>query len=197
MSSKFIRKNIEESYNVKAKMVKDNALLTSITDAADNIIAAYNNGKKVLVAGNGGSAADAQHISGELISRFYFSRPGLAAIALHTDTSTLTAIGNDYGYEYVFARQIEANGVTGDVFIALSTSGNSPNILHAIRAAKTKGISVIGMTGSSGGAMDALCDICIKIPSTNTPRIQEGHMLTYHAICGMVEEKLFATRYRK
>jgi D-sedoheptulose 7-phosphate isomerase len=144
-----------------------------------------------LFCGNGGSAADAQHWAGELVSRFNYDRPGLAAIALTTDTSILTAIGNDYGYERLFARQVEALGVTGDVLIAISTSGNSPNIVAALEAARVRGITSIGFTGEAGGKMAALCDICLRIPSSSTPRIQEGHEVLGHAICGMIEAAIF------
>jgi D-sedoheptulose 7-phosphate isomerase len=144
-----------------------------------------------LFCGNGGSAADAQHWAGELVSRFNYDRPGLAAIALTTDTSILTAIGNDYGYERLFAHQVEALGVTGDVLIAISTSGNSPNIVVALEAARARGITSIGFTGEAGGKMAALCDICLRIPSSSTPRIQEGHEVLGHAICGMIEAAIF------
>lgn len=154
-------------------------------------IAAYRNQRKILIAGNGGSAADAQHFAGELVSRFYFDRPALAAIALTTDTSILTAVGNDYGYEDVFARQIQAHGQPGDVFIAISTSGNSPSILKAMTQAKELGLTVVGLTGRSGGKMKALCDICLCAPSESTPRIQECHLLIEHSLCACIEETLF------
>jgi len=152
---------------------------------------ALRRGNKILFAGNGGSAADAQHWAGELVSRFYFDRPGLAAVALTTDTSILTAIGNDYGYDYVFARQIEALGREGDVFYAISTSGNSKNILRAIHAAKTAGLTVIGFTGQSGGQMREHCDICFCMPSPETPKVQEGHEFIGHLLCGMIEQEMF------
>lgn len=151
----------------------------------------YRANGKILIAGNGGSAADAQHFAGELVSRFYFDRPPLAAIALTTDTSILTAVANDYGYEDVFARQLHAIGRSGDVFIAISTSGNSPNILKAIVAAKTIGLVVIGLTGRSGGQMKELCDICLCAPSDSTPRIQECHLVIEHSLCACLEEQLF------
>jgi D-sedoheptulose 7-phosphate isomerase len=149
-------------------------------------------GNKILFAGNGGSAADAQHWAGELVSRFNYDRPGLPGIALTTDTSILTAIGNDYGYEHVFARQIEALGVNGDVLYALSTSGNSKNILRGIEAARAAGLKVIGFTGNSGGAMAGQCTICLRMPSAETPKIQEGHEILGHLICGMIEREMFA-----
>jgi len=150
-------------------------------------------GNTLLFAGNGGSAADAQHIAGEFVSRFHFDRPGLPAISLATDTSILTAIGNDYGYDRVFARQIEAIGRPGDVFVAISTSGNSSNILAAIEAARAKGLIVVGLTGGSGGEMAAMCDHVLLAPSPSTPRIQECHLVTYHLLCGLVEEVMFGS----
>ncbi|MBF0109860.1 MAG: SIS domain-containing protein [Magnetococcales bacterium] len=148
-------------------------------------------GQRILIAGNGGSAADAQHIAAELVSRFLFDRPALSALALTTDTSILTAIGNDYGFDRVFSRQIEANGAAGDLFLALSTSGNSPNILAAIKSARNKSMTVLGLTGRSGGQMAQMCDCCIRIPSDATPRIQEGHILVGHLIAAHVEQALF------
>jgi D-sedoheptulose 7-phosphate isomerase len=148
-------------------------------------------GKKILFAGNGGSAADAQHWAAELVSRFNYDRPGLPGIARTTDTSALTAIGNDYGYERVFARQIEALGTKGDVLFAISTSGNSKNILRAIEAAHVAGIEVIGLTGRKGGKMADGCTVCVRMPSDETPKIQEGHELLGHLICGLVEREMF------
>lgn len=159
--------------------------------ALAGVIKSYKNGNKTLIAGNGGSAADAQHLTGELVSRFYFDRPGLPAIALTTDTSILTAIGNDYGYERIFARQIEANSNKGDVFIGISTSGNSKNILEALKVCKEKEVLTVGMTGETGGIMAALCDYCIKVRSSETPRIQEAHIMVGHIICSLIEESLF------
>jgi len=154
-------------------------------------VEALRRGNKLLFAGNGGSAADAQHWAGELVSRFNFDRPGLAGIALTTDTSILTAIGNDYGYDYVFARQVEALGRKGDVLFAISTSGNSKNIVRAIHAARDSGIGVIGFTGQTGGAMAELCDICLNMPTTETPKVQEGHEFLGHLICGLIEREMF------
>ena len=155
------------------------------------LIDCYEAGNKILVAGNGGSAADAQHIVAEFVSRFNFDRTGLPALALTTDSSILTAVGNDYGYEQLFRRQLEANGVAGDIFLGISTSGNSPNILAALEAAKQKGIMSFGFTGESGGKMRALCDHCLRVPSGDTPRIQEAHILIGHTLCAMVELALF------
>jgi D-sedoheptulose 7-phosphate isomerase len=182
---------ITKSIEVKKILLSSPVLIRQIEEAAKIIIVACQNGNKTLLAGNGGSAADAQHIAGEFVSRFYYDRPGLPAIALTTDTSILTAIGNDYGYERLFARQVQANGVAGDVFIGISTSGNSKNIVEALKECKGKGIFSIGFTGNNPGTIDGLCDICIKIPSTETPRIQESHILIGHIICCLVEEAIF------
>ncbi|EPN4754007.1 D-sedoheptulose 7-phosphate isomerase [Campylobacter jejuni] len=187
----YIKEHFQESILVKEQILKDENLITLIKNASLEVIKAYKNGNKTLLAGNGGSAADAQHIAGEFVSRFYFDRPGIASIALTTDTSILTAIGNDYGYENLFARQVQAQGVKGDVFIGISTSGNSKNILKALELCKQKEIISIGLSGASGGAMNELCDYCIKVPSTCTPRIQEAHILIGHIICAIVEEELF------
>jgi D-sedoheptulose 7-phosphate isomerase len=156
-------------------------------------ITALRAGRKLMICGNGGSAADAQHWAGELVSRFHYDRPGLPAIALTTDSSILTAIGNDYGYERVFARQVEALGQAGDVLLGLTTSGRSPNILAAMRAARERGIVTIGFTGNGPGAADlaAVSDIVIRIPSTSTPAIQEGHEVLGHALCAMIEAEIF------
>lgn len=172
-------------------MSRDETLSMQISAAVDLSVAALESGRVLYFAGNGGSAADAQHWAGELVSRFYYDRPGLAAVALTTDTSILTAIGNDYGYDYVFARQIEALGRAGDVFFAISTSGRSKNILRAIAAAKARGVSVIGFTGAGGGDMADLCDICMQVPSRETPRIQEGHEFLGHMICALIESRMF------
>lgn len=187
----YIKEHFEQSLAVKEQILKDMLLIELIKNVSLEVIKAYKNGNKTLLAGNGGSAADAQHIAGEFVSRFYFDRPGIASIALTTDTSVLTAIGNDYGYEELFARQVQAQGVKGDIFIGISTSGNSKNILKALEVCKEKGILSIGLTGASGGAMSGLCDFCIKVPSSCTPRIQEAHILIGHIICAIVEEELF------
>ncbi|HIC4154398.1 TPA: D-sedoheptulose 7-phosphate isomerase [Campylobacter jejuni] len=187
----YIKEHFTDSILVKEQILKDENLITLIKNASLEVIKAYKNGNKTLLAGNGGSAADAQHIAGEFVSRFYFDRPGIASIALTTDTSILTAIGNDYGYENLFARQVQAQGVKGDVFIGISTSGNSKNILKALELCKQKEIISIGLSGASGGAMNELCDYCIKVPSTCTPRIQEVHILIGHIICAIIEEELF------
>ena len=186
-----VRSHIEASIKAKQLILADAELMQMIADIACKVIGAYRNNKKTLLAGNGGSAADAQHIAGELVARFYFDRPGLPSIALTTDSSVITAIGNDYGYDHLFARQVQALGNEGDIFFGLSTSGNSPNILKALDACKEKGILTIGLTGRTGGKMVDKCDFCIKVPSDDTPRIQESHILVGHIICCLVEEELF------
>lgn len=171
-------------------MAGDASLPDTILEAVETCVASLRAGGRLLFAGNGGSAADAQHWAGELVSRFYYDRPGLAALALTTDSSILTAVGNDYGYDYVFARQVEALGQPGDVLLAISTSGNSPNILRAADAARERGIRVIGFTGQGGGALAARCDTCFRVPSTETPRIQEGHEFLGHMVCALVEARM-------
>ncbi len=172
-------------------MAADAALVEMVATVAGKCSEALRRGNKVLFAGNGGSAADAQHLAGELVSRFAYDRPGLAAFALTTDTSVLTAIGNDYGYEHLFARQVQAVGVAGDVFFGISTSGRSPNILAAMRVAREKGLVTVGLTGRLGGQMPDLCDFLLCIPSDSTPRIQEGHIAMGHAICQIIEATMF------
>ena len=186
-----IENYIQASINTKQKILNDKNILTTIQNAADAIIKAYKNGKKVLTAGNGGSAGDAQHIAGELVSKFFFDRPGLSAFSLATDTSILTAIGNDYGYDKSFSRQIQANANEGDVFIAISTSGNSKNIVNALLEAKKKNVTTIGLVGQKACEMDTLCDYIIKVPSESTPTIQESHIMIGHIICAIVEEAIF------
>ena len=186
-----IADQIRASISTKQAILSDKGLMRNIAAAAQMIVDAYEQGKKTLLAVNGGSAADAQHIAGEFVSKFYFDRPGIASIALTTDTSIITAIGNDYGYDKLFSRQIQAQGSAGDVFIGISTSGNSANLVEALRMCGQKGIKTIGLTGFTGGEMDSMCDLCIKVPSGETPRIQESHILIGHIICCIVEEKLF------
>lgn len=193
-NNQYIRSEIETSIAVKQSFLTDEQLLSAIERAADVVTEAYRRGNKTLLAGNGGSAADAQHLAGEFVSRFYFDRPGIPSIALTTDTSILTAISNDYGFERLFARQIQAQGCAGDVFIGISTSGNSPNIVEAFKECKRRGIFSIGLTGSNPCAMDTLCDICIKVPSACTPRIQESHIMVGHIICSIVERELFGEK---
>jgi D-sedoheptulose 7-phosphate isomerase len=187
----YIKKQILSSIEVKKSILSNELLLSSIQSASRIVLEAYQKGKKTLIAGNGGSAADAQHIAGEFVSRFYFDRPSLASIALTTDTSILTAISNDYGYEKIFSRQIEALGNKEDVFIAISTSGNSKNIIKGIETAKEKGLYVIGLTGLEGGELKNSVNICISVPSNETPRVQESHILIGHIICAFVEKNFF------
>jgi D-sedoheptulose 7-phosphate isomerase len=181
----------ESSIAAKQRTLSDRALMQQVTDMGHLLIERYQAGNKLLVAGNGGSAADAQHIAAEFVSRFNFDRPGLPALALTTDTSILTAVGNDYGYDQLFKRQVEANGVPGDVFLGISTSGNSPNVLLALEAAREKGITTFGLTGQSGGKMKSVCDYCLCVPDPDTPRIQEVHIVIGHTLCAMVELALF------
>ena len=176
--------------NLRA-MSEDHDLHAALVVVAQACIEALRGGHKILFAGNGGSAADAQHLAGELVSRFNYDRPGLAAFALTTDSSVLTAIGNDYGYERLFARQVEAVGNAGDVLIAISTSGKSPNILEALRAARSKKLITVGMTGRAGGRMPEFCDHVLRTPSDATPRIQEGHIAIGHTICFLIEQQIF------
>ena len=196
-----IKEYIEESAKTKMLIADSDEVIGNIEDAANIIIKAYKNGKKVLLAGNGGSAADAQHIAGELVSKFLKEREPLNAIALTTNMSVLTAIGNDYSHEYVFERQLQAYGVEGDVFIAISTSGNSKNIIRAINMAKSLKMTVIGLCGGGGKSwgepvvkcgMDEICDCLIKVPSVKTPIIQESQITIGHAICAIVENELFS-----
>jgi D-sedoheptulose 7-phosphate isomerase len=187
---------IEESLSVGTSVLRamavDHTFVAGLATVADVWTTSLKGGGKIMLAGNGGSAADAQHVAGELVNRFNFDRPAIAGLALSTDTSVLTCIGNDSSFNDVFARQIEALGRPGDVFCAISTSGNSPNILRAIDAAKRCGVIVVGFTGKDGGAMASLCDYLVSIPHTATPRVQEGHLASYHAICSIVEAELFA-----
>lgn len=184
---------IRATVALMARMEADAPMQAAATAAAEACVAALRAGRKVMICGNGGSAADAQHWAGELVSRFHYDRPGLAAIALTTDSSILTAIGNDYGYERVFARQVEALGQTGDVLFGLTTSGRSPNIHAAFRAARERGITTVGFTGNGPGAAELapLSDLIIRVPSASTPAIQEGHEVLGHAICAMIEAAIF------
>jgi D-sedoheptulose 7-phosphate isomerase len=171
--------------------IDDAEFLAAVRDIAEVTANAIGNGCKLLLAGNGGSAADAQHLAGEMLSRLNYDRAPAAALALTTDTSVLTAIGNDYGYERLFERQILGLGRPGDVFIAISTSGRSPNILRAIDAARERRIVTVGFTGRTGGEMPMRCDLCLRAPSDSTPLIQQIHITAGHIICGLVEERLF------
>ncbi|MFN0200983.1 MAG: SIS domain-containing protein [Bacteroidia bacterium] len=182
---------IEKSIEVKTKILNDLELLQKIQRVGQVMAAAFEQDKKVLFCGNGGSAADAQHLAAELSGRFYKDRKPLFAEALHVNTSYLTAVGNDYGFEYIYARMIEAAGRQGDILVSISTSGNSPNILKAIEKARNQGMLIIGMTGENGGKMAMLCDFLINVPSGDTPRIQESHIMIGHIWCEQVERILF------
>jgi len=187
----YIRDEVAKSLATIQLLAEDESLTAIVEQVARTCCSALRAGKKILLAGNGGSAADAQHLAGELVSRLNFDRPGLPAFALTTDTSVLTAIGNDYGYEKLFARQLNAVGTAGDVFIAISTSGRSPNILRALEEGRRKALVTVGLTGKTGGDMPALCDYCICVPSSETPKIQEGHIILGHIICGLIECEIF------
>lgn len=194
MIGRMASEQFAESIRVKQTFLVDEARMAQLGRLAAMCIGVYRSGNKILVAGNGGSAADAQHFAGELVSRFAFDRPGLPAIALTTDTSILTAIGNDYGYERLFSRQLEANGRPGDLFLGISTSGNSPNVLLAAETARKMSMKVVGLTGDGGGKLAGLCDECLCVPSKSTPRIQECHLIVEHILCACVEEALFGDR---
>ena len=174
--------------------IDDPTFAAAVGDIIEVTASAIGNGRKLLLAGNGGSAADAQHLAGEIVSRMNYDRAPAAALALTTDTSVLTAIANDYGYERLFERQILGLGCPGDVFIAISTSGRSPNILRAIDAARERRIVTVGFTGRTGGEMPSRCDLCLRAPSDSTPLIQQIHITAGHIICGLVEERLFPRR---
>jgi D-sedoheptulose 7-phosphate isomerase len=176
-------------------MLGNAAFLNTVEAIAHVGVEVLKNGKKIMFCGNGGSAADAQHLAAELVSRLCYDRPGLNAVALTTDTSALTAIGNDYGYDRVFARQVEAIGQAGDLLIGISTSGRSQNVLAAIHAAKAKGILTVGFLGQDGRDIGALVDHSVNIPSGETPKIQEGHIMIGHVICAMIEEEIFGAEY--
>lgn len=170
--------------------VRESGYLNKVSDMAAVLIEALKRGNKILAAGNGGSAADAQHFAGELVGRFLRERSGIPAVALTTDTSVITSIGNDYGYDSIFARQLEALGNPGDIFLGISTSGNSQNIIQAVEKAADIGITTIGLLGKEGGRLKELCDYEITVPLEETPRIQEFHIMTVHMICELIEEAM-------
>lgn len=186
-----IRDEIIASARLLRGLGEDGAFCAAVRSVAALAVATLRRGNKILLCGNGGSAADAQHWAGELVSRFNYDRPGLAAVALTTDTSILTAIGNDYGYERLFARQIEAIGLPGDLLLAISTSGRSPNILAALRAGRARGLTSVGLTGANSLDMAPLCEVCLAVPSTLTPRIQECHEVIGHTLCMLIEREMF------
>lgn len=182
---------LADTQAVMAAMAADAKLVQTLETVAEACVKSLGQRGKLLFMGNGGSAADSQHLAGEMVSRFAYDRPGLAAVALTVDTSVLTAIGNDYGYELLFSRQVEALGQPGDVLFGFSTSGKSPNILKALRTAREMGLVTVGMTGNRGEAITQLVDHCVEIPSACTPNIQEGHIVVGHIICGLIEASIF------
>jgi D-sedoheptulose 7-phosphate isomerase len=193
-ASSIIKKSIEDSIAVKTAILQEETLISKIDLVAMECVKCYENGGKILLCGNGGSAGDAQHIAAELSGRFMIDRPPLYAEALHVNSSFVTAVSNDYGYEHVFSRMVEAAGRSGDVLIAISTSGNSPIILRAIEKARSQGMVVIGMTGQTGGQMAGMCEILLNVPSKETPRIQESHILIGHILCDLIEQSLFPSK---
>lgn len=186
-----IRKVFQNSIDLKQAMLADAAIIALVEQLATLCVDCFQQDGKLLFCGNGGSAADAQHLAAEFSGRFYFDRPPLYAEALHVNTSYLTAVGNDYGYDETYARMVKAMGRKGDVLFALSTSGNSQNILRAVAVAREQEMTIIGFTGQTGGQLAAHCDYLLAVPSQDTPRIQECHMLVGHLICELVERELF------
>ncbi len=186
-----IKNIIEDSIQTKQLLMQSETLIQTVEKVSSLMIEAFKNGGSVWFCGNGGSAADAQHIAAELSGRYYFDRPPLPSEALHVNTSYLTAVANDYGYDKIYSRYISGLGKKGDVLVGISTSGNSENILNAFEAAKKKGLKIVAMTGESGGKMKDLSDFLLNVPSKDTPRIQESHIMLGHIICGLVEETLF------
>jgi D-sedoheptulose 7-phosphate isomerase len=190
--SDLVREKLLEGVAVLELVARDSALHTALTQAADATVAALKSGHKLMVAGNGGSASDAQHVAAEFVCRLADDRPAMRAVALTTNTSTLTAVSNDYGFERIFARQIEAIGQRGDIFLAISTSGNSPNVLRALEQCRAMGVATIGLTGKTGGQMPPLCDYCLRVPSDVTMFIQQAHLALEHIFCMLVERGYFA-----
>jgi len=187
----FIKSKIEESISLKTSLLSNTEILNTVNNTINEIVTCYKAGGKVLWCGNGGSAADAQHLAAELSGRFYYDRPPLFSEALHVNTSYITAVANDYSYDIIYSRLVEAMGKKGDVLIGLSTSGNSANVIKALEKANEMGITTIAFTGKTGGKMNGIGKYFINIPSTDTPRIQECHMLLGHTICELVEMNLF------
>ena len=182
---------VKDSIDVKQLILTDKDLIKRINDAALMCVESLKNGGKIHFCGNGGSAADAQHLAAELSGRFYYDRPPLNAEALHVNTSYLTAVANDYSYDMVYARMLQASAKKGDVFFGISTSGNSANIVKTIEVAKEIGVKTIGMTGETGGKMASICDVLLNVPSKCTPRIQESHIMIGHIICEIIEATIF------
>ncbi len=188
-----IKSLLQASIDVKVKVLANEVLQETLSNCITAIVAAFKNGNKVLFCGNGGSAADAQHLAAEFSGRFYIDREALPAEALHVNTSYMTAVANDYSYDVVYSRMIQGIGKKGDVLIGLSTSGNSVNIIKAFETARQKGMVTIGFTGATGGKMKPLCDFLLNVPSEDTPRIQESHILLGHIICQLVEAQYFGS----
>lgn len=184
---------IQSSIDVKKKLLEDNAMLETVNSIASKMVEALKKGNRIYFCGNGGSAADAQHLAAEFSGRFYTDRDALPAEALHCNTSYLTAVANDYSYDVVYSRLIKGMGMKGDFLVGLSTSGNSGNIVKAFETAREKGIQTVGFTGATGGKMRSLSDYLLNVPSTDTPRIQESHIMLGHIICQLVEEQYFQT----
>lgn len=189
-----ISQSIQDSIQAKQAILNDSTFFANIEKAAEIMIESLRQGGKIHFCGNGGSAADAQHLAAELSGRFYFDRPPLNAEALHCNTSYLTAVGNDYGYDLIFSRLLEGTAKKGDVIVGISTSGNSKNILKAFEVAKEMGVRIIAMTGETGGAMKEYADILLNVPSKDTPRIQESHIMIGHIMCELVETALFGQK---
>jgi len=189
--STIVRKNLTDSIELKQRLLSDDDIIKTISRISEIIIETYRKSGKVLFCGNGGSAADAQHLAAELSGRYYYDRPALFAEAMHVNTSYLTAVANDYSYDGVYKRLVSAVGTNGDILIGLSTSGNSKNVIFALEQAKMQDMVTIGFTGYNGGEMKNYCDILIEVPSNDTPRIQECHMIIGHTICELVEQELF------
>jgi len=196
-TEELIKNRLQESARLKEEILDSIETVKIIAKIAEVIIQTYRKGKKVILFGNGGSAADAQHIAAELVGKYYLERAPLPAITLTVNTSSLTAIGNDYSFAQVFVKQLEALGEAGDVAIGISTSGDSENVLEALKAAKEKGLITIGFTGKKGGKLTNVVDYCLHIPSDDTPRIQEGHITVGHIICEIVERELFGSDEKK
>ena len=186
-----ISSSIELSISIKNRLLYDKLIIEQVSRLISKVVTSLRAGGKIIFAGNGGSFADAQHLAGEFVSRFRFDRAPLPGLALGTNNSNVTAIGNDYGYNEIFLRELKALGRKGDVFVPISTSGNSPNIISAAEWGQKNGMIVVGMTGESGGSLKGICD-CVCIPSNDTPRIQEAHILVGHILCELVERDLFS-----
>lgn len=186
-----IRNIIQASIHVKQSVLGNDEIISTVEKVVDRIVTAFNSGHRVYFCGNGGSAADAQHLAAEFSGRFYTDRKALPAEALHCNTSYITAVANDYSYDAIYSRMIDGIGQAGDVLVGLSTSGNSGNIIKAFEVAQSKGISTVAFTGATGGKMKACSDLLLNVPSTDTPRIQEVHILLGHIVCQLVEERIF------